>query len=128
MAWGGVGAQMLVLLLALVAGHALDTHTNPMVAMVAGPVLFVFTKLNILLMVVALLPLGPFDGHSAWAVIPWLRKSIRKRRQLAREMKFFPERTLPPEKRRELEESSTRAATDLMDKLSKNSPDRKEDV
>jgi Zn-dependent protease len=76
--------------------------------MMAGPPLFVFTKLNILLMVVALLPLGPFDGHRAWAVIPWLRRSIRRRRQIR--------------------QSSTKAAAELMDKLSKKASDRKEDA
>ena len=127
-AWGGVAAQVLVLLVALAIGYALELLPSPMVWVVAGPILFVFTKLNIFLMVVALLPIGPFDGHDAWAVIPWLRKTIRRRRRAAKEAQMFPERNLPPERRRELEESSTKAAADLMEKLGKKAHDRKEDV
>lgn len=127
-AWGGVAAQAIVLLLALAAAYALDGRTSLLLSMVAGPVLFVFTKLNILLMIVALLPLGPFDGHSAWAIIPRLRKAARKRRELAKVVKLFPEKGLSPEKRRELEASSEKAATELIDKLAKKSPDRKEDA
>jgi len=127
-AWGGVGAQVVVLLVAVAVGYALEPLASPIVGMVAGPVLFVFTKLNIFLMVVALLPIGPFDGHSAWAVIPWLRKTMRRRGRTPKETDLFPERDLPPEKRRELEESSTKAAAELMEKLGKKGQDRKEDA
>jgi Zn-dependent protease len=127
-AWGGVGAQVLVLLAALAIGYALELWVNPIVWIVAGPILFVFTKLNVFLMIVVLLPIGPFDGHSAWAVIPRLRNTIRRRRRAAREAKLFPENDLPPEKRRELEESSTKAAAELMEKLGKKGQDRKEDA
>lgn len=127
-AWGGVGVQFLVMVLALAAGSLLGPQTPPIVSLVAGPMLFVFTKLNILLMVVALLPLGPFDGHAAWKAIPWLRKRLRQRRAQARELKLFPERGLSPEKRREVEASSSQAAAALMEKLAMKSPDRKEDA
>jgi len=127
-AWGGVGAQAGVLLAALAIGYALEPLANPIVSVVAGPILFVLTKLNLFLMVVALLPIGPFDGHSAWAVIPRLRKAIRRRRQAAKEPELFPERDLPPARRRELEESSRKAAAELMEKLRKKARDRKEDA
>ena len=127
-AWGGVGAQLAILLLAVAARYTIDLRAHLVVALIAGPILFVFIQLNILLMIVALLPIGPFDGRKAWAAIPWLRKTIRRRRQVARDLKLFPEKGLSPEKRRELEETSTKAATDLMDRLSKKSEDRKEDA
>jgi stage IV sporulation protein FB len=127
-AWGGVAAQLVVLLLAVAAGYLLDLRTSPVAATIVGPILFVFTRVNFFLMLVALLPIGPFDGHAAWAVIPWLRKKIRKRRQVARDIKLFPEKGLSPEKRRELEESSTKAASELMEKLAKKPTDRKEDA
>lgn len=127
-AWGGVAAQLVVLLLALAARYAFDLGTMPAVLFVVGPILFVFTQLNIFLMIVALLPIGPFDGHNAWAAIPWLRKTLRRRRQVAREIKLFPEKGLSPEKRRELEESSTKAAADLIEKLSRKPEDRREDA
>lgn len=125
-AWGGVAAQLALLLLALAAGYAFDLTASPLVSFIAGPILFVLTKLNIFLMVVALLPIGPFDGHDAWAAIPWLRKAIRKRRQVARDIELSPEKSLSPEKRRELEESSTKAATELMGRFAKKHEDGKD--
>jgi Zn-dependent protease len=126
-AWSGVGAQALILLAALAAGYALDPAMNPVVLLVAGTILFVFTKLNLVLMVVALLPIGPFDGRSAWAVIPYVRGAVRRRRQRAREIEMFPEKGLSPERRRELEESSSKAAADLMEKFAKKSNDPQEE-
>lgn len=127
-AWGGVAAQLVVLLLALPAMYLLPLQSLPGLALVVGPLLFVFVKLNIFLMVVALLPLGPFDGYRAWAVIPWLRKKLRQRRQAATHLRHFPEKNLSPERRRELEVQSTQAASELMDKLSKKPRDSKEDT
>lgn len=126
-AWGGVSAQLLVLLLAWAAGASLDTRTLPAAALIAGPLLFVFIKLNVVLMIVALLPLGPFDGHAAWAAIPWLRKRLRRRRQRANVVELFPEKMLSPKKRRQVEESSTKAAADLLDKVSKKLPNGKDE-
>lgn len=126
-AWGGVGAQMVVLLVALGVGFAVESVAAPVVWVVAVPILFVFTKLNIFLMLIALLPIGPFDGHSAWAVLPRLRKAIRGRRA-PRAAAQFPERELPPEKLRELEESSTKAAAELLEKLGKKGSGPKEDA
>jgi Zn-dependent protease len=126
-AWGGVGAQMVVLVLALGTGYALEPVTIPIVWTIAGPILFVLTKLNIFLMLIALLPIGPFDGHAAWAVIPRLRKAIRGQRAPNAAVQF-PERDLPPDKLREFEESSTKAAAELLEKLGRKGQDRKEDA
>ncbi len=97
-AWAGVAAQLVVLLLALAASYSLNSVSSPIVALIAGPLLLVFTKLNVFLMVVALLPIGPFDGHDAWAAIPRMRNALRKRRRQARENKLFPEKNLSPER------------------------------
>ena len=125
-AWGGVGAQLVILLLAVAARNFLDLRASPVLLLVVGPILFVFTMLNIFLIIVALLPIGPFDGHSAWRVIPWLRKSIQTRRRMAKEIALFPEKGLTPEKRRDLEAKSALVATELMEKLAKKPEDRKE--
>jgi Zn-dependent protease len=127
-AWGGVCAQLLVLLLAAAASAILDLRTMPAAASIAGPLLFVFIKLNAVLMIVALLPLGPFDGHAAWAAIPWLRKRLRARRQRAKVVELFPEKKLTPQQRRQVEESSTKAAAELLDKVSKKLPNGKDDA
>jgi Zn-dependent protease len=127
-AWGGVAAQLVVLMLALAVGYSADFSASPIASVIAGPVLLVFIKLNIFLMIVALLPIGPFDGHRAWAVIPWLRAAARRRRKAAREREHFPEKALSPERRRELEESSSKAAEELIGKLARKPEDRKEDA
>jgi len=128
-AWAGVGAQVAVLLGALALGYGLEfTATYSIVGVVAGPALFVWTKLNLFLMLVALLPIGPFDGRNAWSAIPWLRNTLRKRRRAAREARLFPEENLSPEKRRQFEESSQKAATDLLAKFGKKAEQpRRED-
>jgi Zn-dependent protease len=123
-AWGGVTAQVAILILALVAGYALSLSPHPILSVIVGPILFVFTKLNLFLMIVALLPIGPFDGHNAWAAIPWIRAVIRRRRREAKEKAA----RLSPERRRELEESSTRATAELMEKLAKKNDAPKEDA
>jgi Zn-dependent protease len=126
-AWGGVAAQLVILLLAVVAGYALGSPASAVVSFITGPILFVYIKLNLVLMILALLPIGPFDGHNAWAAIPWIRRTIRRRRQAAKELKLFPEKGLSPEMRRELEESSTKVAAELIEKFSRKSADRKND-
>ncbi len=127
-AWGGVAAQVVLLALAVAASYALDLSASPLVAMIALPILFVFTKLNLFVMVVALLPIGPFDGRGAWAAIPWIRNAMRRRKRAAQELEMFPEKRLSADKRRELEESSAKAAADLLQKFAKKTDDRKEDA
>jgi Zn-dependent protease len=126
-AWSGVGAQLVLLLAALAVRAAFDLQ-GPIVSMIAGPILLVFIPINIVLMVVALLPIGPFDGRAAWAAIAYLRNAKRRRAKAKREIAMFPEKGLTPEKRRELEESSSKAAADLLEKLSKKTDGRKEDA
>lgn len=127
-AWGGVAAQLVILAIAAVVAYGVGLPRDPVVVAVAGPILLVFININIVLMIVALLPIGPFDGRAAWSAIPMLRKAARKRRQAAREAKLYPEKALSPEKRRELEERSSQAASELLDKLAKKTGQRNEDA
>jgi Zn-dependent protease len=113
-AWGGVAAQLVVLILALLVSALVDFSAVPYASLVAGPVLLVLTRLNIFLIIVALLPIGPFDGRKAWAGLPMLRSSIRRRIRAARTRK------LSPEQKEELEAKSQKAASDLMEKLRKS--------
>lgn len=76
-AWSGVAAQAVVLILTLVARPFLTEIANPYFWMVAGPTMFVFINFNIFLMLVALLPIGPFDGRVAWQVIPLVHENWR---------------------------------------------------
>jgi Zn-dependent protease len=118
-AWGGVAAQLLLLLCAGLVGLLLPPMNLGWGWRVIEPILLVFTKINLFLLLVALLPIGPFDGNHAWAIIPWLRQTLRQRRRAAREAKSYPERQLTPEKRAELEARSAQEAKALLDKLGK---------
>ncbi len=112
-AWGGVAAQLLVLVAALVAGPYASRLDNPLLLTLLGPTLIILTKWNVFLMVVALLPIGPMDGHKAWAVIPLLRKRLRLRRK----RKPLRIKELSPQKLRELEKESERITADIIKKL-----------
>lgn len=132
-AWGGVAAQLAVLALALALMYAMRGVAIPLLSLIAGPVLFVFTKINIFMMVIALLPIGPFDGHDAWAAIPYLRGLLRRRRKekeahkkKMREQALFPEDTLTPERLQELEASSAQTAAEVMARLAKRAEKRED--
>ena len=127
-AWAGVAAQLAILVLALVVRYSLDLASHPIVLAIARPILVVFINLNIVLMIVALLPIGPFDGRAAWSAIPYLRGAARRSAKKREEVRMFPEKGLSPEKRRELEESSSKAAADLLGKFSRKTDGRKEDA
>lgn len=127
-AWGGVAAQLLVLVAAILVASFADFSAVPFLGMAAGVAYVVFTKLNVFVMIIALLPIGPFDGHAAWKAIPMMRSAARRRRERARRAKLFPEEALAPEKRRELEEKSEKAAADLLRKFSGKGGDQKEDA
>ncbi len=113
-AWSGVGAQFLILLLAIVAGQVLETISAPWwVEMIASPVLTVFTLWNIFLIIVALLPIGPMDGHRAWRIIPYLRKTMTRRRRSGKVVK------LDPARRRKLQQESEQKASEIINQLGK---------
>jgi stage IV sporulation protein FB len=132
-AWAGVGAQFGVLLLALALTYLTAGVSNPVLSVILGPVLFVFTRLNLLLMIIALLPIGPFDGHDAWAAIPYVRGLLRKRRKARqarekkmREREVLLDDALSAERLQELEESSARAAAELIERLAKKADNRED--
>ena len=116
-AWAGVGAQMLVLVLALAASALIPFHAIALGPAIWGPMFIVFTKFNVFLTIIALLPIGPFDGHDAWRVIRRTRNALRRSR--VKRPPPEPERVLSPEEQRALEESSQRTAGELIDRLSR---------
>jgi hypothetical protein len=123
-AWSGVGAQVVVMLLAVAANAFIPFQEIPFALRVWGPMYFIFTKFNILLLIVALLPIGPFDGHDAWKIIARMRNSMRRPRAAKRappQPEPEPEAAHTPEERRALDESSQRAAAELISRLSRKS-------
>jgi Zn-dependent protease len=119
-AWGGVAAQALILAIATLIRFTVDLSAAPLAAVVAGPVLMVFTTLNVFLIIIALLPIGPFDGHAAWQVIPRMRKKVRAKAKA-------PPRSTPaekptrstPEEQQELDSAAEREAADLIARLTR---------
>src|SRR6185312_9336548 len=105
-AWAGVAAQAVLLAASLVVGDLVDFSSIPLLAWAWGVTYLVWTKLNVFVMVIALLPLGPFDGRVAWSVFGYMKGAMRRRRKRKQELLLNPERALSPERRRELEESS----------------------
>jgi Zn-dependent protease len=120
-AWGGVGAQALILVAALAFQFTVNLSAAPWLAVVAGPMLLVFTFINVFLMILALLPIGPFDGHAAWQVIPRMRARM-KRKAPARPKPAAPppqppEARITEEQQRELDRAAEKETAELMAKL-----------
>jgi Zn-dependent protease len=125
-AWGGVAAQLLLMLLALGLTWLVPFAAIPFGSELAAVMFVVLVKLNIFIMIIALLPIGPFDGHAAWQVIPRMRARFKRPRKAkpARATPSHPSESdvrLSEEEQRELDKSSERAAADLMAKLTRRS-------
>lgn len=71
-AWGGVLAQSVLLLLVL-AVQQLLALTWPEGVMLAGPAINTLIFGNLLWIAFNLLPIAPLDGHLAWRIVPLLR-------------------------------------------------------
>ena len=119
-AWGGVAAQFVVLVIAFSAGLLLPT-VSPFAHGLASTLLRVLTEINLFIMIVNLLPVAPFDGAKAWGILPILREWWKqtswatglRRRSAAREK----------QRTKKLEVESERIAADIIDKLKKGKSD-----
>ena len=125
-AWGGVGAQFALMLLTLALVAFVPFSAVPFGGVVSYVMYVVLVQLNIFVMIVALLPIGPFDGHAAWQVIPRMRARFRqppkaKAVPAAPRPPPEPEVRLTDEEQRELDKSSEQAAADLIAKLTRRS-------
>ena len=116
-AWAGVAAQLVLLAVASGVRALVAGNLSPIGYYIARPVFTVLIGFNIFLMIVALLPIGPFDGHAAWQVFGMMRAKRRKKAARREEVRQFPERALPEDQRRELEEKAARETAELLDKL-----------
>jgi Zn-dependent protease len=119
-AWGGVAAQLVVLVVAL-ASDVLLAAASPEARVLASPLLRVFIATNIFMMIFNLLPLASFDGAKAWRILPiladWAKETSWghkwRRRRAARETA----------RTKKLEADSERIAADIIDKLKKRKSD-----
>ena len=120
-AWGGIAAQVVVMLLALAANAFVPFREAPWAAVAWAPMFLIFTKFNIFLMIIALLPIGPFDGHKAWKVFPRMRAGMKRKpapkARPAPPPSPEPEATVSEERQRELDEAAEKEAEELIRKL-----------
>ena len=119
-AWGGVLAQLLLMLAALAVTALVPFSAIPFGAQLSTVMFVVLVKLNIFLMIVALLPIGPFDGHAAWQVLRRARAKVKARapaKPKAAAPAPAPEMHVSEERQRELDETAERETAELIRKL-----------
>ena len=78
-AWGGVLAQALAAIAALIVIAALGAPSSAFLADLAGA----FLGPNLWMILVNLVPVPPLDGAEAWRIVPILASRRRLRRELA---------------------------------------------
>src|SRR6185295_17493456 len=72
-AWGGVAAQFVVLVVAA-AASVLMANASPVAPGVTGPLFRVLIQTNIFMMIFNLIPVAPLDGAKAWRALFMLRE------------------------------------------------------
>ena len=121
-AWAGVGAQLALMLLALAAHELVPWRSIPLGSMLDTVMFVVLVKLNIFLMIVALLPIGPFDGHAAWQVVRRARAKMKARvkptvRPAPKARAEEDAMRVTPEKQQEMDATAQREAASLIARL-----------
>ena len=86
-AWGGVGAQFVVLLIAWGLGALLEARAFALY-LHAEPVLRILVTTNLVIILLNLIPLPGLDGAKAWRVLPMAWKHWSRGRRLQREAKL----------------------------------------
>lgn len=119
-AWGGVAAQFIVLVIALGADVLLTTFW-PIAPALTSPLLRVFIGTNVLIMIFNLVPVAPFDGAKAWRILAilaeWTKDTSWAHKWRQRSAARATART------KTLEAESERIAADIIDKLKKRKSD-----
>lgn len=77
-AWGGVLAQAIVLVMALAASFTVAA-LSPALSILLAPLFRVLVWTNLWIIAFNLLPIAPLDGHRAWRVLRPLRASLAAR-------------------------------------------------
>jgi len=119
-AWGGVAAQ-LVLLIAALGVDMLLAPTSSSVYRASAPLLHVFIETNLVIMIVNLIPLAPFDGATAWRILPILADWANGTHWAAKARWLAAARERSREKK--IEAKSERITAEIIDKLKKGKRD-----
>lgn len=114
-AWGGVLAQGVILVMALLAKPVL-AMAFPTAEPVLAPLFLVLITGNALMIAINLLPVAPLDGHRAWRVLRPLRGTLSSRlRHAVASLKRIPDHRKRRAKRKEAESN----VVDLLERIKK---------
>jgi Zn-dependent protease len=119
-AWGGVAAQLVVLVFALGADLLLAT-ASPLALVLASPLLHVFIATNLFIMVVNLIPVAPLDGAKAWRIVPILAEWAKETSWAHKLRRWKAAREAARSKK--LEAESERIAAGIIEQLKKRKSD-----
>lgn len=114
-AWGGVLAQLVVLILAIAAKH-LIIWLAPSTYYLLAPLFSVFINANIVIAAINLIPIAPLDGHKAWRAIPLFRARLSPNFNVLYQ-KFC--NAIDFKKRKAMKLKSKTTATELLNRLTK---------
>lgn len=116
-AWGGVLAQMCVLVVALAAQYAVSVFL-PDAEYLLAPLFYVFIKANLVIAAFNLIPVAPLDGHIAWQGVPPLWDKLRARFKFKNRIRSQGN-VVDLGARREAARKSRLTTAELLDKLRK---------
>jgi len=119
-AWGGVAAQLVVLIAAFGASPLLAAF-SPFEYRLAAPLFRVLIQTNLLMMVINLIPVAPLDGAKAWRALPLLRDWAQRTSWGAGLRKLSAARGRARNKK--LEAKAQRITAEIIDKLKKGKSD-----
>jgi Zn-dependent protease len=119
-AWGGVAAQLVVLVIAFAANLLLAAFA-PFAYLAAAPLFGVLIQTNLLIMVFNLIPVPPLDGAKAWRGLPLFWERAQGTSWAAGLRKLSAARGRARNKK--LEAKAQRITADIIDKLKKGKSD-----
>ena len=119
-AWGGVAAQLVLLVIAFGTSMLLASFA-PLAYNLVAPAFRVLIQTNLLIMVINLIPVAPLDGVKAWRALPLLREHTRYTAWADALRKFSAARGRSRNKK--LEAKAQRITAEIIDKLKKGKSD-----
>jgi len=112
-AWGGVLAQMTILIVAL-ASERLVVFLPSLAYETVQAIFFTFINVNIVIIVINLIPVPPLDGAKAWRIFPlsmaWHIPEIKSKAQRIKNAFNFRQR-------KAMKNESERVTAELLDRL-----------
>jgi Zn-dependent protease len=115
--WGGVAAQFVVLVIAIVA-ELLLASLSPATHQWLSPLLRVLIGTNTVIMIINLIPVAPLDGATAWRILPMFGRWLKGTSWAKGKRKTGDARKRARD--RKLEAESEKIVVDIIDRLKKS--------